>query len=356
MSTHGGDRLGFYRKYGRMPLDFSASLNPLGMPEAVREAAKQAVDDAEAYPDPSCRLLREALGEKLGISPGSILCGNGAADLIYRIPVALRAKRGLITAPAFSEYAAAMTAADCRVEEYPLWEEDGFRVTERIIEAIVPGIDLLFLCTPNNPTGGTVDPELVERIAERCREVGAVFVLDQCFLDFVADRERHGLLDLLERFPNLLLLRAFTKSYAMAGLRLGYLLGGDRDLLDKLEQAGQSWSVSTPAQAAGLAALGQESYLEAGREIVFRERSRMAEGLRALGMAVLEPEANFICFRSPEPSLGGRLAERGILIRDCGNFSGMGKGWYRVCVSTPENNGVLLGNIEEAMEKAGRDH
>ena len=229
--THGGDVLTARARFGGDVLDCSANLNPLGMPPAVQAAAAAAAADSARYPDPLCRALRAAIAAHDGVAPEQVLCGGGAAELIFRLAYALRPRRALITAPAFSEYEEALTAAGCAVTRHPLRRENRFDVDGGLLDVIAPGVELVFLCTPNNPTGRLVDGALLRAAAEQCRAVGAVLAVDECFLP-LSDGAGPGLAPCLAEHPNLLLLRAFTKSYAMAGLRLGY--GRRRPALERL--------------------------------------------------------------------------------------------------------------------------
>lgn len=185
MTDHGGDWAGFQRTYGAPPLDFSANVSPLGMPEALRRAAEAALAEADRYPDPLCRELRERLAARHGVPAEWILCGGGAADLIYRLAAARRPKRALVTAPTFSEYENALALWGCRVSRFPLSEGNGFAVTEDVLSAVTPELDLLFLCEPNNPTGRTTDRALLERILERCGDCGTLLAVDECFNDLI---------------------------------------------------------------------------------------------------------------------------------------------------------------------------
>lgn len=208
MTDHGGDWAGFTEIYGAPPLDFSANVSPLGVPEAVRQAAAAALAEAERYPDPLCRALRERLAADHRVPADWILCGNGAADLVYRLAAARRNGRALVTAPTFSEYENALALWDCSVSRFPLREENGFSVTEDILTAIVPGLELLFLCEPNNPTGRTTDRALLERILEHCAACGTLLAVDECFCDLLDAPAEHTLLKYLQRYENLLILQA----------------------------------------------------------------------------------------------------------------------------------------------------
>ena len=179
--THGGDLVTAQTSYSGEILDFSTTLNPLGMPPEAAEAAARAVRDP-AYPDPQCRALRTALADRDGAAPDQILCGCGAAGLIYRLALALKPRRALITAPTFSEYEAALTLTGCQVLRHPLAASRNFDPDGALLDAIGPDLDLVFLCTPNNPTGRLIPPDLLAEAAARCRSAGAVLAVDECFL------------------------------------------------------------------------------------------------------------------------------------------------------------------------------
>lgn len=347
--SHGGDWAGYEREYGLPLLDFSANVSPLGLPENVRQAVVRALDTADRYPDPLCRELREKLSERHGVPVDWILCGNGASDLIYRLALAKGPRTALVTAPAFSEYENALVLSGCSVARLPLSPENDFAVTAELLESITPELDVLFLCEPNNPTGRTTDRRLLIKILDRCAASGTLLVADECFNDLLDAPEAHTLLGRVSDFPNLLILRAFTKSHGMAGLRLGYALCRDAALLEKMRRSGPPWAVSGPAQAAGLAALEEDGYLSQLRRLIQRERPRLAAGLTALGCKVCPGEANYLLVLSPVPDLGENLRERGILLRDCSNYHGLGPGWYRAAVRTEEENQALLRAIREVM-------
>lgn len=348
--THGGDWAGFAAQYGGTPLDFSANISPLGLPEGVRAAVIGSLAQADSYPDPLCRALGQAIGGAEGADPDWCLCGSGAADLIYRAVLAKRPARALVTAPAFSEYEAALDLVRCKTDRFPLREAEDFGLNEGFLEAVGPETDMVFLCQPNNPTGRAVPRPLLVRALERCRAVNALLVVDECFCDFLDDPGAFTMKGLLGKYPNLLILKAFTKLYAMAGLRLGYCLCSDRALLDAMRGAGQPWAVSGPAQAAGIAALRETEYVQAVRALIRTERPRLAGELARLGFRVIPGEANYLLFHTKTPLIQP-LRERGILLRDCGNYHGLESGWYRTAVRTAEENRRLIAALEEICKE-----
>jgi len=348
--THGGDWAGYQAEHGGTPLDFSANISPLGLPEGVRAGVSDWLAQAERYPDPLCRALRRAIAESEQVSPDWILCGCGAADLIYRAVLAKHPRRALVTAPTFAEYEAALELVQCQVDHYVLKEAEDFVLGEELPAAIGPDTEMVFLCQPNNPTGRTVPRALAAAVLERCREVGALLVVDECFVDFLDDPAAYTMTGQLGQHPNLLILKAFTKLYAMAGLRLGYCLCPDTALLDAMARSGQPWAVSGPAQAAGIAALRETEYVQAVRALIARERPRLASGLAHLGLRVVPGEANYLLFHSTTP-LAGPLRRRGILLRDCGNYKGLCDGWYRAAVRTVEEDDRLIAALEEILKE-----
>lgn len=352
-ALHGGDRLGASLQSGRRPeelLDFSANINPLGMPSQVREAVLAGISEAQHYPDPFCRELCGAIAGTEGREPEEILCGNGGADLIYRLVYALKPRKALVTAPAFAEYEEALTQAGATIRYWNLGES--LTIRKDILAAVTEDLDLVFLCNPNNPTGLLTDRKLLAAVAERARNLGVRVCVDECFLDFVQDREIYTLGGCLDRYPNLIILKSFTKLYAMPGLRLGYVISSDRDLLDGMEKAGQPWAVSVPAQAAGMAALRTSGFRERTVRLVEGERRRMKTELERLGVFVYDGRANYLCFRVPgEKKLCEKLLERGILLRSCANYRGLTEEHYRAAVRTAEENEVFLRALGEIAGK-----
>ena len=348
--THGGDWAGYEQQYGKAPLDYSSNVSPLGLPEGVRRAVIRSLRDAERYPDPLCRQLRRAIADMEGVDPLWCLCGGGSADLIYRAVLARRPQRALVTAPAFAEYEAALALVSCRTERYMLRKEEGFLLREDFLETITPGVDMVFLCEPNNPTGRTTSRGLLLEILTRCRENGTLLVVDECFGSFLDDPGRHTLCGQLEESSNLLILKAFTKLYAMAGLRLGYCLCSDAAFLGAMRAAGQPWAVSGPAQAAGIAALAEKEYAQAVRALTARERPWLAGELERLGCEVIPGEANYLLFAQEKPLLEP-LRRKGILLRGCGNYQGLDGTWYRAAVRDREDNRRFLAALEDILKE-----
>lgn len=347
--THGGDCCGFRREFGYDPLDFSANVSPLGVPDSVVKAITDAAIDADRYPDPLCRDLCDAIAEYEGVDPSFIICGNGAADIIFRFAGAMKNKKVLVTAPTFSEYETALAANGCVVDRYILKEENGFHVDDGFLDAITDDTDIVFLCEPNNPTGVTSGKEFLKRALSACESHDAFLVIDECFNEFIDDPQSLTMKEALNSTKNLLILKAFTKVFAMAGVRLGYGLCSNEEVITAIRDTGQPWAVSGLAQAAGIAALSEPEYVTRLSEMVKRERPFLKTGLEILGLKVMPGEANYLLFRGPS-DLEERMRERGILIRNCSNYPGLGEGWFRAAVRTREDNEKLLEIMKEELD------
>lgn len=237
---------------------------------------------------------------------------------------------------------------DCDVQRFLLREENDFAVTDGFVDAIDDSTDAVFLCQPNNPTGQVTPLVMVQKLLRRCADCGAVLVVDECFLDFLAARDALTAKTVLRDAPNLIILKAFTKLYAMAGVRLGYALCSDTALLDKMRAAGQPWAVSGLAQAAGLAALEETAYADSVRTLIADQRPRLAAGLRALGLRVVDGQANYLLFPRTG-GLWGKTAPSRCGVRGCGTTRGWTRRGSRTAVRTQKENEQLLKIMREVL-------
>ncbi|MDR2782255.1 MAG: aminotransferase class I/II-fold pyridoxal phosphate-dependent enzyme, partial [Treponema sp.] len=334
---------------GKELIDFSVNISPLGMPDAAVEAIRRSAADCGKYPDPFCRDLRAALSGYLGVEAERIVCGNGAGELIYRIVQWKKPRRALVTAPAFSDYEKALCEVSCATVYHELSKDD-FSIDRQILSKM-NGAEIVFLCNPNNPTGKTISPGLLLDIVQYAVSLGITLVIDECFNEFLDEPQVHTALSYISESQGLIILRAFTKIYAMAGLRLGYCVTGSVEDAKALTDTGQAWPVSVPAQAAGIAAMSDKYYIERVRGIVKAERTMMKDGLSKLGIKVLGGEANFIFFKIgrgfDETMFFDSLLRRNILIRRCDNYRSLGGSYYRIAVLNHDENAALLKALYE---------
>ncbi len=250
-------------------------------------------------------------------------------------------------APTFAEYEQALeNLGIVRVDYYGLKRECSFQPQSDFFDRLTPQVDVVFLCNPNNPTGLLLEREFLERVLDICDKHQTMLVVDECFLDFVKEPKKYSLKEELSENPHLFLLKAFTKRYAMAGVRLGYGLCQNLDLLERMGRMTQPWNLSVIAQKAGIAALKEEDYVRRGRQIVFQEIERMKQEFQKLGIKTYDSQANYLFFEGPK-DLWEKCLDKGILIRDCSNYTGLSKGYYRVAVKMPQENDRLLKALGE---------
>ena len=264
-TIHGGD---IYRN--RIQIDFSVNINPLGIPEEVKDALHQAVDVCMQYPDMEAEQLKEALSRKFCLPKTYFLPGNGASELFLGILHALKPKKVILPVPSFYGYAYTAKAVGSEVVCVPLKKEEDFLPGEELVLALQEDAELLFLANPNNPTGKLMKPAYLENVLEVCKEKKIYVVLDECFIEFC--EKENSIVQRLSTYRNLLIVRAFTKIYAIPGVRLGYLMCSDKELLQKIRGQLPEWNLSVFAEAAGIACLQQQEYLKKTVEYVAAER------------------------------------------------------------------------------------
>lgn len=349
--THGGDVYAAARDLAARPeelLDFSASINPLGFPPGVPQAVLEAMDAVKHYPDPGCRDLREDLARFHGLSLENVLVGNGSTELIYLTVRALEPARALVAVPAFSEYERALELAGVPISFTPTAEADNFTLKAA---PETSGCDMFFLANPLNPGGGLLMPDELAPIIEALDGRGVSVVLDEAFVDFV---EEASMKTWLDRFGRLVILRSFTKFFAIPGMRLGYALA-DEKMIRRLEAAREPWSVNAVAQAAGRVCLKDAEFMARTRETVARERERLQAGLAGVeGLEVFPGQANYLLVKIVRPGpvaadLRERMLAHKVLIRDASNFRGLDERFFRVAVRLGRENDRLLEAVRACL-------
>lgn len=332
--THGGE---IYDK--RIELDFSVNLNPNPCPEEVHKAIREASLHVSEYPDITQKSFRQkvALAEnKLSgsdwLTPENVIGGNGASELIMAIIRLINPKKVLMPVPAFYGYYHGIRACgNIEVERYLLSEEKDFALGEEFLEHITEGVDLVILGNPNNPTGRVVDERLLEDIVYKCNETGTALLIDECFLNlstgsFSAARY-------LDDCNNLFIVNAYTKLFSIPGVRVGYALAG-KESIRALTALLPEWNMSVMAQRAGEACadiIVKTDFVDISKEYIKKLREQMIRYFGGLEIKVYPSDTNFILVRSSKRLYDFFLSKE-ILIRDCGEFEGLEKGYYRIAV------------------------
>jgi len=364
-SGHGGN---IYKIAGQLGIpedrliDFSASINPLGLSGKVKETIRTGMDGLVNYPDPDTSVLKQKLAEHHDIDPGTILCGNGSTELIYLIPRALKPEQVLIPAPTFSEYerACRLSSGFSRgevtspVQRYELREENKFQFHIDSFISAMQGCDMAFLCNPNNPTGVLLRREEVLEIAEAAGRQRCYLVVDEAFIDFTPEE---SVIHDVGKNPYLVVLRSMTKFHALTGLRIGYAVF-HRDLIERVLEFKEPWTVNTLAQQAAVTALDDREYIEKTYRLIVREKRYIEKNLKRFGICFFPSTANYYLLKVADAGeLVGCLRNKGILVRDCSNFRGLDNSYVRIAVKSRRHNRLLLNELKDICkvipEKAG---
>ncbi|MCL2571865.1 MAG: aminotransferase class I/II-fold pyridoxal phosphate-dependent enzyme [Defluviitaleaceae bacterium] len=348
--SHGGNAV--FEEGNENIIDLSANINPLGLPKNVAEAIIREIPNINRYPDNFSTLLREKTSVFEGVNPDWIIFGNGASDIIFRLPRATSASKIMVCAPTFADYERSAQSYGAEVCRYFTSKENGFALDEDFINAVqTEKPRLVYVCNPNNPTGKITEAGLIRKLLDCCNKIGTWVAIDECFMDFAKDGNIQTSKVFLDKYSNLVILKAFTKMFTLPGVRLGYAMCSNKALINSLYFHGTDWAVSNLAQAAGIAAL-EDAKTFIGETVVHvaKERNIVERELACLGYLVYASSANYIFFQSPFSfDLRKALDDKGVRIRSCGNYHGLDNTYYRVAVSTKANNKKFLDAIRSSL-------
>jgi threonine-phosphate decarboxylase len=332
-------------KYNVELLDFSSNVNPLGFPLSVRNAFKN-LPQVSIYPDPDSNELRTILQKSTGISKNQIVVGNGATEIIYNYCAAFLQKQNvLIPIPTFSEYESAAKLNDAKIHFFKTMDLN--KDLARFEDAITKK-NCIFLCNPNNPTGVLVKKKNMLHILESAYDKSTMVFLDECFIELVPGGNE-SIVSHLKEFDNLFILRSLTKSFGLAGLRIGYGLGSKK-VIEILQKIKIPWNVNGVAQKSAVMALSDRSHLPKTLNLIKKESKFLIDSISKIrGFTCYNSATNFILIKSSIPSnkLQNKLLKRNILIRDCSTFRGLNNNFIRIAVRTHKENLKLV----EALKK-----
>ena len=333
-TIHGGD---VYRN--KVNTDFSVSINPCGVPLKVKSALNDALDLLERYPDIRHEKLTKAVSKMLDVKEEQLVFGNGSSELFMVIANAYKPKNVLIVEPSFYGYEYAFNPNAENIIYYYMKEEDDFRLTNDFLNALTDDLDFVVLANPNNPTGALIDDSLLLKIIKTAKDKNIRVILDECFIEFTEGN--HSLVNKIEEYPNLCIIRSFTKIFAIPGVRLGYFISSDLSFNETVKKHLAEWNISAFGQAAGCACAECGDYIEASKKVIKDEREFLYSEFGKLGIKAYDSACNFILIKDKR-KLDEELLKRQILVRNCSNFKGLDEGYYRIAVRTHEENVKLI--------------
>ncbi len=349
MFNHGGNIRQVAEKYGLRKnelIDFSASINPWSS-AGLRKGILSDLGSIRNYPDPEHKLVKEAVSSAMGIGVNNLLVTNGSIEAIFLLAAALQPKKALIPVPAFSEYERAVSLYGAKCIFLKTKEEDNFKLNFAQAIAKLRGIDLVFLCNPNNPTGSLLARQEALALARACEKQGVLLVVDEVFMDFVDEADQSSLIKFASKSKRVIVLRSLTKMFALAGLRLGFMVGA-KELINKLSKYQYPWSVNCLAQSAGEKAIKDSKFIRKSRNYLSGAKDEFMRQLTKISWLKPFPaSANFILCKILETSLNSQklcvyCAKQGLLLRDCSNFRGLSNRFFRIAVKAKAENKKLI--------------
>ncbi len=337
-------------------VDFSSSINPLGPSPRALEAIKNCLDQLPLYPDSNSTALREAIAQHFGcIDKSNIIVGNGSTELIYLFSEVFLKKGdvALVPSPSFGEYASAIIRTGAKPKLVNLATD--FQVESNVFIKEMAGTKAVFLCNPNNPTSMLIPHDTLTQIVEKALAENVVVFVDEDFIEFVEDEKSNSLVGDLDKFPNVFVLRTFTKFYGLTGLRVGYGIA-EEETINVFSHAKMPWNVNSLAQAAAAAALEDKDHSRKTLEVVKREKEFLTKELAKIrGFKVLQADTNFVFIDVRKSGLNAseirkQMIKNGILVRDCSSFTGLDEFYVRAAVKTRNENQKLLNAFEKVLK------
>lgn len=337
-------------------ISFSANVNPLGISSKLRNSLASHLDAITVYPDREYRALRQCIADYAGSQPENIIVGNGSTELISLFIQTHQPKKALILGPTYSEYEREITLGGGSTIYYPLREEQDFRMDVRdFCSRLDDSLDLVVLCNPNNPTSTVISAAEMRQILDACLQHGIFVMVDETYVEFTENLEKMSSVSLTNYYTNLIILRGTSKFFAAPGLRLGYAVTGNQDLIRTINTRQNPWSISSLAEIAGRLMFQDQEYMEATRKLILSERKRMYEALNSWdSVKVYAPAANFILARIRKPEVDADLLfdhciRQKLMIRNCSTFPFLDNHYFRFCIMNPEQNDLLLKALGEVL-------
>ena len=341
--SHGGRFSGGNQQFD--VLDFSSNISPAGMPSSVKSAMKKRLDEMEHYPDTNSINLISSLKKYIKLSDSNIVVGNGAIEILYNFCTTfLSQKRVLIPTPTFSEYESATKLADCKFTFFKT-----MNLSENLDSFIsqIPTNGCVFVCNPNNPTGTILSKKQLTKIILTAKNKSSFVFVDECFIELVPESNQ-SVINLVKQFDNLFVLRSLTKSYGLAGIRIGYGIGS-KPIIKILKKIKIPWSVNALAQEAGIIAIKNKSHLVKSNSIIKKELNFLNKKIAKIsGFECHDSSTNFILIKTKQDStkIQKKLLKYKILIRDCKNFRGLNNHYIRIAIKSHKDNLKLVNAME----------
>ena len=337
-------------------VSFSANVNPLGISYQLRSTLADNLDAITTYPDREYTALRTCIATYAGTQPENVIVGNGSTELISLFIQTKHPKKALVLGPTYSEYEREIALGGGTTLYYPLKEENRFHMdVEDFCKHLSDQLELLVLCNPNNPTSTAITCSQMRRILDACLQYGIFVMVDETYVEFAPEEKEVTSIPLTNYYTNLIILRGTSKFFAAPGLRLGYAVTGNQDLIKAINTRKNPWTINSLAEIAGRLMFPDEEYIKHTRELISGERDRLFHELSTWdSVTVYEASANFILMKIRKPGVTSQdlfdhCIRKGLMIRDCSTFPFLDDHFVRFCVMLPEQNERLLEAFREVL-------
>ena len=337
-------------------ISFSANVNPLGISYQLRSTLADNLDAITTYPDREYTALRTCIATYAGTQPENVIVGNGSTELISLFIQTKHPKKALVLGPTYSEYEREIALGGGTTLYYPLKEEHEFHMdVEDFCSHLSDQLELLVLCNPNNPTSTAITCSQMRRILDACLQYGIFVMVDETYVEFAPEEKDVTSIPLTNYYTNLIILRGTSKFFAAPGLRLGYAVTGNQDLIKAINTRKNPWTINSLAEIAGRLMFPDEKYIRHTRELICGERDRLYNELSTWdSVTVYEASANFILMKIRKPGVTSQdlfdhCIRKGLMIRDCSTFPFLDDHFVRFCVMLPEQNDLLLEAFREVL-------
>jgi threonine-phosphate decarboxylase len=356
---HGSDLEKIEEVYGIRKEDiisFSANVNPLGVSFRLKETLTKHIDAITTYPDREYTSLRKCIGEYVQTDYRNIVVGNGSTELISLFIQITHPKKALIVGPTYSEYEREVSMGGGRSHYFSLTEDSEFMLnTKSLTEELAHDVDLLILCNPNNPTSSVIKREQMREILDFCKRKSITVIVDETYVEFAENPEEVTAVPLTEFYNNIVILRGISKFFAAPGLRLGYAICGNHDLLKEIDQKKNPWTINSLAAIAGEIMFTDLDYIQQTKELISAERERVCTRLDANPYyKVYQAHANFVLVKILKEGITSEdvfdtAIRQNLMIRDCSTFPFLSNKYFRFCFMLPEQNDRLLKVLSEMV-------
>lgn len=354
---HGSDLEKIEQIYGIKKEDivsFSANVNPLGVSPRLRETLAEHIDAITTYPDREYTSLRHCMAEYVSADAENILVGNGSTELISLFIQIRHPKKAMIIGPTYSEYEREIALGGGTTLYYPLREEDDFLLNVTEFKAhLNESIDLLVICNPNNPTSSNIPNSQMRQILDVCKQYDIFVMVDETYVEFADNMEEITSVPLINYYNNIIILRGTSKFFAAPGLRLGYAITGNTDLLKAINTRKNPWTINSLAVIAGEIMFQDTEYIQKTKQLISSERNRIYETFAANDdFKVYKPSGNFMLLKIQKSGVTSQdifdaAIRQGMMIRDCSTFPFLDHQYIRFCFMNPEDNDRLMKCILE---------